>query len=60
MRTADAGTHEAPHGMSDGAAHTADLAIAALVDHEAEDAWREHADLGGCGEPVLEFHALAQ
>ena len=46
--------------MPDGVAHAADLAVAALVDDEAQDAGREHADLGGCGRAVVELDALAQ
>ena len=46
--------------MADGAAHAADLAVAALVDDEAQDPGGEDADLGRRGEPVLELDALAQ
>src|SRR5580704_3264337 len=57
---ADPRPHEAAHGMPDGVAHAADLAVAALVDDEPQHAGCEHADLGGCGRAVVELDALAQ
>ena len=57
---ADPGAHEAPHRMADGLAHAADLAVAALVDHDAQHARRQHAHLGRRGRAVVELHALAQ
>ena len=47
-------------GWPDGLAHAADLAVAALVDDDAQHAGREHADLGGRGGAVVELDALAQ
>ena len=56
----DAGADEPPHRVADGAAHAADLAVASLVDDEAQDARGQHAHLGRRGEPVVELDALAQ
>jgi hypothetical protein len=41
-------------------AHAPDLAVAALVDDEAQDPRGQHADLGRRGHPVLELDPLAQ
>ena len=46
--------------MPDRLAHAAHLAVAALVDRDAQEAGVEQRDLGRRGEAVVELDALAQ
>ena len=47
-------------GWPDGLAHPADLAVAALVDHDAQHPGAHHPDRGRRGQAVVELHPLAQ
>ena len=47
-------------GWPDGLAHAPDLAVAALVDDDAQHPGRDHAHPGRRRQPVLELHPLAQ
>jgi hypothetical protein len=41
-------------------AHSSNLAVAALVDCEAENSGTDQRSLGWRGEPIIEFHALPE
>ena len=57
---ADAHPHEPLHRVADGLAHPADLAVAALVDGDAQHARSGWRDLGRRGEAVVELDAVAE
>ena len=57
---AEADPHQAPDRVADGLAHAADLAVAALVDHEADHVRLHQRRPRRGGRAVVEHHALAQ
>ena len=57
---ADPGAHQAAHGVAHGLAHAPDLAVAALVDDDAQHPGGDHAHRGRRGHAVVEVDALAQ
>ena len=56
----DSDSNQPLHRMADGIAHPADLAIAAFVDRDAQDAGRRLRDLGWRGHAVVELDSVAQ
>ena len=56
----DAGAHQTAHGVADGLAHAADLAVAALVDDDAQHAGGDDAHRGRRRPAVVEVHPQSQ